>query len=209
MATAALLLGIVSLLFCTFFYVSLPCGALSVICAILSRKGTRMSGKSKVGLTCGAAGMAATIVITVSMAHTVLTDPQMRAYMQQYIRIYIGDSSFDLDKALEEMLPFLHFSDGDDTDSADETESETDPASDRVYLTIAPKDEDRIDTESESELQSDTEAAPESESESEAEPAAEHTKETEPAAESESTRESEKDRQPASERGSAEGSKFI
>lgn len=122
MATAAMILGIVSLVFCSIFYIALPCGSLAVICAILSRGESRMTGKSKAGIVCGICGIAATIVISVTAVYTVLNDSQMRSYMEQLIQLYTGDDDFDLDQdwysdpsknnQQEEIIPFENGDEG-------------------------------------------------------------------------------------------------
>ncbi|MDY3250820.1 MAG: DUF4190 domain-containing protein [Candidatus Choladocola sp.] len=122
MATAAMILGIVSLVFFSIFYIALPCGSLAVICSILSRGESRMTGKSKAGIVCGICGIAATIVISVTAVYTVLNDSQMRSYMEQLIQLYTGDDDFDLDQdwysdpsknnQQEEIIPFENGDEG-------------------------------------------------------------------------------------------------
>lgn len=107
MATAAVVLGVISLFTCLIFYISIPCGALAVLFAILSRGRNPMPGKSKTGVVCGAIGIFLSAAITVSSVWTVLTNAQMRAYMENYLRYYLGDSSFDLDRELVTMFPAL------------------------------------------------------------------------------------------------------
>ncbi|MCD8021870.1 MAG: hypothetical protein LUF30_02405 [Lachnospiraceae bacterium] len=123
MATAALALGILSLVLCSFIYAALPCGAMAIICAILSRGKGKMYGRSKAGLIFGIAGIIATIVVTVSAFVYVLTTDSGRSYLEYYYRIYSGDLDFDLDEALEEYFPFLFGSGEDNTDNSDENGS--------------------------------------------------------------------------------------
>ncbi|MCD7955174.1 MAG: DUF4190 domain-containing protein [Lachnospiraceae bacterium] len=122
MATAALVLGILSITCCSIIYVSLPFGAIAVICAILSRGNGRMSGKSKAGIICGIVGLIATVAITVSSFYYVLTTEEGREYLQYYYRVYSGDYDFDINNALEEMFPFLYGS-GNSTDGSDDSGS--------------------------------------------------------------------------------------
>lgn len=107
MATAAVVLGVISLFTCLIFYISIPCGALAVLFAILSRGRNPMPGKSKTGIVCGAIGIFLSAAITVSSVWMVLTNNQMRAYMERYLQNYLGDASFDLDKELVTMFPAL------------------------------------------------------------------------------------------------------
>lgn len=119
MSTAALALGILSITCCSIIYVSLPFGAIAIICAILSRGNGQMPGRSKAGIICGIVGLIATVSITVSSLYYVLTTDEGRDYLQYYYRIYSGDYDFDLDETLEEMFPFLYGSDNDTGSSKD------------------------------------------------------------------------------------------
>lgn len=127
MATAALVLGILSIMTCYMFYISLPLGAVAVICSALSRDRSSMPGRAKVGTVCGIAGILISICVTVTAFVSVIRNPALRSYVEQYIQIYTGDSSFDLDQALDELLPFFH------TKNADESETE-----ERARLHMAP-----------------------------------------------------------------------
>ena len=107
MATAAVVFGILSLVTSLMIYISLPCGALAVIFALLSRTEKPMRKKAKTGLICGICGMAATVIITVSAFYYVLSDSGMRSFLEYYCQMYTGDYNFDLDEMLEEMFPFI------------------------------------------------------------------------------------------------------
>jgi predicted histidine transporter YuiF (NhaC family) len=64
METASLVLGIIAISTCSCFYSSIVCGALAIIFALLSRGGENtMSGKAKIGLGLGIAGLVATILL--------------------------------------------------------------------------------------------------------------------------------------------------
>lgn len=105
LATASLIFGILSIFLCSIIYFALPLGALAVIFAVLSHTEYKMTAKSKVGLVCGFCGIIATIVVTVSAFHYVLTNNEMRSYLEYYIQMYTGDSDFDLDEMFEDLLP--------------------------------------------------------------------------------------------------------
>ncbi|MBE5890168.1 MAG: hypothetical protein E7282_04265 [Lachnospiraceae bacterium] len=63
--TAALTLGIISLVGCTCFYLSIPLGALAIIFASLSRGGnTKFSDVARIGLLLGIIGIAVSIGFT-------------------------------------------------------------------------------------------------------------------------------------------------
>ncbi|MCC8068128.1 MAG: DUF4190 domain-containing protein, partial [Clostridiales bacterium] len=107
MASAAMVLGILAIALCSAFYIAFPCGALAVICAILSRDNHPMTGKSKAGMVCGIVGMVISAVLTVSAFRYVLTTEEGRSYLEYYYRMYTGDYDFDVDEALEGLFPFL------------------------------------------------------------------------------------------------------
>lgn len=122
MATAAIVLGVLSITLSSIIYVALPCGAIAVICAILSRDRSSMPGRSKAGMICGIIGMAATTVITISAFRYVLTTDEGRSYLEYYYRIYTGDYNFDLDETFEEMFPFLYGSEDSESSGSDDME---------------------------------------------------------------------------------------
>lgn len=129
MATAAIVFGIISLISCLFFYVSIPCGALAALFAVLSRSREPMPGRSKAGMVCGICGMILSAGLIVSSFWMVLTNAQLRAYMEYYVQYYLGDPSFDLDEALVESFPFLGSILGEDS-SDGSTETPDDRADD-------------------------------------------------------------------------------
>ena len=107
MTTAAIVFGILSLLSSMIIYISLPCGALAVILAILSRTSSPMAKKAKAGLICGFCGMVATVVITVSTFYYVLTDSGLRSVLEYYCQAYLGDYDFNLEEELADIFPFI------------------------------------------------------------------------------------------------------
>lgn len=136
MATAALIFGILSLVTSLMIYLSVPCGALAVILALLSRTDKPMLKKAKSGLICGICGMLATVIITVSAFYYVLSDSGMRSFLEYYCQMYTGDYDFDLDEMIEEMLPFVG-----DLDTPSYQNSGNDLPSTDEPSTIEPKEE--------------------------------------------------------------------
>ncbi len=64
MAIASMTLGMIALIGCTCLYLSIPCGALAIIFATLSRGGQmRYSGKAQMGLILGASAIILTVLI--------------------------------------------------------------------------------------------------------------------------------------------------
>lgn len=125
MAGTSLFCGVASIIFCSTFYLALPCGALAVIFAVLSRIDGGMPGRSKTGIVCGCCGMAATIIVTAVAVRYALTNPQMRAYVERYIQTYTGDFDFDLEEQLGGLLPFLS-DDNSDGDASPQDDSGSD-----------------------------------------------------------------------------------
>lgn len=124
MATAAIVLGIISVLACLFFYISLPCGALAILCAILSRGRNPMPGRSKAGFICGIWGILLSISLVISSVWMMLTRPDMRAYLEYYMQYYLGDPEFDLEQELENAFPALRYVFGDTADESEDNVSE-------------------------------------------------------------------------------------
>ena len=156
MATAAVVLGVISLMTCLVFYISIPCGALAALFAILSRSKNPMPGKSRFGLVCGLFGMGLSVALTLASVWMVLTNGQMRAYLERYLQYYLGDSSFDLDSELETMFPSLKrfFEDdaqqelipGDGSDSLDNGLFRSDDADDKEHENNAAGNQSPDDT---------------------------------------------------------------
>ncbi len=119
MATAAVTLGILSIVSCSAFYIALPCGALAIICAILSRDNRPMISKSKAGIICGIVGMIASLIVTVFSFRYILFTEEGRAYLEYYYQMYTGDLDFDIDEALGWLFPFLY-----DSESADSEDTQ-------------------------------------------------------------------------------------
>lgn len=115
MASASVIFGVLSLILGAVFYLALPCGALAVLFAILSRTQRKLPGKSKAGLLLGTCGMLATVIITVSAMYYVLTTPAGRNYLEQYYRYYTGDQNF----RLEDLGELFNFEGWDDSLSSD------------------------------------------------------------------------------------------
>lgn len=102
LATASLILGILSILLCSVIYLALPFGALAVILAILSHTEYKMAKKSRVGLICGLCGIAASIVVTIYAFQYVLNNPTIRSYLEQYIQMYLDENYLPQDLLTED-----------------------------------------------------------------------------------------------------------
>lgn len=102
LATASLILGILSILLCSVIYLALPFGALAVILAILSHTEYKMAKKNRIGLICGLCGIAASIVVTIYAFQYVLNNPTIRSYLEQYIQMYLDENYLPQDLLTED-----------------------------------------------------------------------------------------------------------
>lgn len=98
MATASLVLGIASLASSYCLYLAMPCGALGMILALLSRGGTRkMDNQATVGLVLCACGLGFSILFT---AFSFFITYQMYGgwdgIMREYMKLYGVDSLEEL-----------------------------------------------------------------------------------------------------------------
>lgn len=135
MARASFNLGILSLMFCSIFYIALPCGALAILCAVLSRTGSSLPRRCRFGIISGLCGMIATLVITGTLVKKVFTDPEIRSYLEYYLQAYTGDYELDLDEELSNIFPFLKSTSEKEQDengtAAEDLEEKNTPAKDR------------------------------------------------------------------------------
>ena len=69
---AALVLGIIAIVLCCIWYVSIPCGILALIFGILGRKSSK-KGMSIAGLVTGVIGMIISIVILVVLVANIFS----------------------------------------------------------------------------------------------------------------------------------------
>ena len=75
MERASTILGVCSIIGCTFIYFSIPAGALAILFALLSRGGRNtMSAKSRNGLLLGIAGIVITIIFYAYALHIAIQD---------------------------------------------------------------------------------------------------------------------------------------
>lgn len=105
MATAALILGIISLVSSCCFYLSIPMGALAILLALLSRGSLRkFSSQAKSGMILGIVGLAATSALLVSSLF-LLGDGRFREQLEDYMEYYSRDAyDSDQDEILEEFF---------------------------------------------------------------------------------------------------------
>ena len=96
METAAMILGIVSLTTCSCLYISIVCGALAIILALLSKGGENtMGSRAKIGLGLGIAGLVLTILLyALAFAVAIETYGSLEGILRAYCDMY----GFDIEE---------------------------------------------------------------------------------------------------------------
>lgn len=100
-ASAALVLGILSLVLCCCCYISIPLGALGILFAILSRQDSQMPGRSRAGLGLSIAGLCLTFLMGVSMILTFVRDDDFWIRFEDSLRDsmeYYQGEAYDSDE---------------------------------------------------------------------------------------------------------------
>lgn len=95
-STAAIILGIVSLVSSCCLYISIPVGAVGIILAILSKgSSSKMDSRSKTGLGISIAGICISFVmiIAVLVSDTYMGNTTFEKAYQDYLDFYNGDDS--------------------------------------------------------------------------------------------------------------------
>ena len=105
MELASLTLGIVAVISCACLYLSIPCGALAVIFANLSRGGRmQYGGRAQIGMILGIIAVAFTIVLYgVSVAWAFYQYGSLEGIM----RAYSDMMGMDYEELMEQMYPNL------------------------------------------------------------------------------------------------------
>lgn len=83
MATASLIFGILAVLSGSIFIVAVGLGALSVLCALLSKTDRQLSGKSIAGMLAGIFAAVSSCATTAYSFYSIMNNPQARAYYSQ------------------------------------------------------------------------------------------------------------------------------
>ncbi len=107
METISLTLAGAALLSCLLPYISLPCGALAVIFATLSRSGQmRYGAKAQAGLVMGITALTITIVLYVTVFILIyFVYGSVDAFMDAYSRM----SGTDYREMMEQLMPSTQF----------------------------------------------------------------------------------------------------
>ena len=97
-ATAALILGIISVVLCSCSCISIVTAVLAIVFAVLSRKGQPMQGKALGGMICG---IVALVMVVLSIAALVFmyaetnSEDMMEFYEQFYGDMFTEDTGID------------------------------------------------------------------------------------------------------------------
>ena len=83
MATASLIFGILAILSGSIFIIAIGLGALSVLCALLSKTDRHLSAKSLAGMLAGIIAAVSSCVMTAYSFYSIMNNPQARAYYSQ------------------------------------------------------------------------------------------------------------------------------
>lgn len=102
MMTAATILGVISVTTCTCLYVSVACGGLAILLALLSKGGElTMSKSARLALYLGVAGL---VITAITYAVTLYAIIGEYGSLEEYLRIYLQDYGMSLDD-LGQLMP--------------------------------------------------------------------------------------------------------
>ena len=91
-ASAALVMGILSLVLCCCCYISIPLGGLGILFAILSRTSRRpMHGPSRTGLILSVIGLCLTFLLTISVVASYMNNADLQRQFRDYMEYYTGN----------------------------------------------------------------------------------------------------------------------
>ena len=114
METAAIILGILALVGSTCFYLSIPCAAVGILLALLSRgRKEHMSNRAKTGLCISAAGLVLTVGLTsYTLYHyrDLFSSSEFQQRMKDYMDYYYSGSETEAEEDGESNIQKIHFS---------------------------------------------------------------------------------------------------
>ena len=98
MALASVILGIVALVTCCCIYLSIVCGSLGIILALLSKGGElTMDTKGQIGLTLSSVGLGLTLFLYIGLFLVMLSQyGGIDGILQEYMRMYQADTIEEL-----------------------------------------------------------------------------------------------------------------
>ncbi len=109
-AQAAFVFGLISIFTCMMFFISIPCGALAIIFALLSRKDQlALRGKAKKGLCLGVIGAVGSTAITVIMvAAAIKSMGGWESFLNEYINYYEQMTGMSVDDLSQTITIYAH-----------------------------------------------------------------------------------------------------
>lgn len=107
METASLTLAVVAMISCFFPYISLPCGAVAIIFATLSRGGQMQYGtKALTGMILGITALSVTIVLYTAVFAFIYTEyGSIEAFMKAYSEM----TGVDYNDLMQQIMPSTQF----------------------------------------------------------------------------------------------------
>ncbi len=127
METAAIILGILALVGSTCFYLSIPCAAVGILLALLSRgRKEHMSNRAKTGLCISAAGLVLTVGLTsYTLYHyrDLFSSSEFQQRMKDYMDYYYSGSETEAEEDGESNILKDFF--GDDKGNSSDGEQQT------------------------------------------------------------------------------------
>lgn len=115
MATAALVLGICSIIFACCGG-SLLFGSLGIIIALLSRGNSRMASNAKVGLGLSIGGFSLCVIIVFVSVTSFMASTDGQKYLSLMEQVINGDITFDSQEEMEQYLYDYFYNNGNSTD---------------------------------------------------------------------------------------------
>ena len=139
METAAIILGILALMGSTCFYLSIPCAAVGILLALLSRgRKEHMSNRAKTGLCISAAGLVLTVGLTsYTLYHYIdlFSSSEFQQRMKDYMDYYYSGSETEAEEDGESNILKDFF--GDDKGNSSDGEQQT-PETEIPYIDDTP-----------------------------------------------------------------------
>lgn len=103
LSTVSFILAIISVAAFQIFFISLPCAAVSIILALISRSGKKLEQRARFALITAAIGAVMSICVTSMAIYQLMHDPELLASVQSIYNYYINpEESADDDKSVPE-----------------------------------------------------------------------------------------------------------
>ena len=140
METAAIILGILALVGSTCFYLSIPCAAIGILLALLSRgRKEHLSNRAKTGLCISAAGLILTVGLTsytVYHYRDLFSSSEFQQRMKDYMDYYYSGGEAETEEDGESNILRDFF--GDDEDGNSSGDSQQTPDTEIPFIDDTP-----------------------------------------------------------------------